>query len=48
MKIKVYKFDEIENIKEFSNQRLSLFYSILVYFLLLILVFFSFGVILGK
>lgn len=48
MKIKVYKFDEIENIKEFSNQRLSLFYSILVYFLLLILVSFFIWSYFGK
>ena len=40
MRVKIYKFNEIENINELSNQKINLFYIILIYFLLLILVSF--------
>ena len=48
MRVKIYKFDEIENIKEFSNQKISLFYSVLVYFLILILILFFIWSFFGK
>ncbi len=48
MRIKVYKLDEIENIKELSDQRVSYFYYILLYFLLLILFLFFIWSYFGK
>ncbi len=40
MRVKIYKSDEIETVKEFSNHRINSFYSILVYFLCAILFLF--------
>ena len=36
MKVKIYKYDEIETIKELSNKKVGLFYILLVYFILLV------------
>ena len=40
MKIKVYKYDEIETVKELSNKKINSFYVILVYFILTIIISF--------
>ena len=42
MKIKIYKYDEIETVKELSNQKVSSFYVILVYFMLIIIISWSY------
>ncbi len=38
MKIKIYKYDEIETVKELSNQKVNSFYVVLVYFMLIIII----------
>ena len=48
MKIKIYKYDEIETVKELSNQKVSSFYVILVYFMLIIIISFLIWSYFGK
>ena len=48
MKIKVYKYDEIETVKELSNKKINSFYVILVYFILTIIVSFLIWSYFGK
>lgn len=48
MKIKVYKYDEIETVKELSNKKINSFYVILVYFMLTIIISFLIWSYFGK
>ena len=48
MKIKVYKYDEIETVKELSNKKINSFYVILVYFILTIIISFLIWSYFGK